>query len=357
MLEGFAHPEWLLLLLLVPAWLVRSWFARRRGQVVVSDLGLIGTRRGSWRVWTTWLVPVLRAACLFCAVVALSRPQKTTGQTRMSTEGIAVMVVVDRSASMTAPMMYNGERTTRFEVVKQVFADFVLGDDGGLSGRPADMIGLVAFAGFADTICPVVQSHRTLVQLAMSVQPAPPAEPEGGTAIGDALALAAARLESAEDQIQKANAESDGPPAFTIKSKVIVLLTDGENNRGRIEPLDAAAFARERGIKIYTIGIGGEGGYVYIPGVQPGTRIPIRDTIDERGLTEIARMTGGQYWNARTADAIRDCYKELDRLERSTIDVIEFQNREERFMPWVGWALAFLSLEILLRTIVYRRLV
>ncbi|MBX3363982.1 MAG: VWA domain-containing protein [Phycisphaeraceae bacterium] len=356
MLDRFAHPEFLLLLVLAPVWLARAYFGRKRGQVVLSSVGLVAGGR-SWRTWSMWAPPVLRAACLVCVVTALARPQQTTGQTRISTEGIAIMMVIDRSASMTAPMEFGGRQTTRFDVVQRVFSEFILGDDAGLTGRPADMIGLVAFAGFADTISPLVQSHRTLVRLANAVQPAPPAEPEGGTAIGDALALAAARLESAESQIQRMNQRSTTPPAFKIKSKVIVLLTDGENNRGRIEPLEAARFARERNIKIYTIGIGGEGGYVYIPGVQPNTRIPIRDTIDERNLTEIAQMTGGRYWNARTADALRQCYRELDQLERSTIDLVEYQSREERFMPWVGWAIMLLVLEIALRGLVFRRLV
>ena len=114
-------------------------------------------------------------------------------------------MIIDRSASMTAPMMYEGNRLTRFEVVKRVFTQFINGDGASLKGRKGDMIGLIVFAGFADTVCPLVRSYRVLSDLALNTQPAPPSMPEGGTAIGDALALAAARLQTAEEQIQRLN--------------------------------------------------------------------------------------------------------------------------------------------------------
>ncbi|MCC6283878.1 MAG: VWA domain-containing protein [Phycisphaerales bacterium] len=351
----FDDPEflWLLPLALAPA-LLAAWRARRGG-ARMSSLAMFTGVRPSWRVFGRVLGPALRVAALACAIVALARPQELLGQTRISTEGIAVMVVIDRSASMTAPMSYKGERTDRFEVVKHVFRDFVLGDGKSLKGRPGDMVGLVAFAGFADTICPLVQQHETLVRLSDAVNPAPPSEPEGGTAIGDALALAVARLESAEDLINAINARSDEPPSFTIKSKVIVLLTDGENNRGQIDPRDSARLAAERGIKVYSIGIGGTGGFVSIPGATPGTFAQIPDTIDEDLLTYISETSGGQYWNARTAEAIRDCYARLDELETTTIDRVEFEEREERYLAWTLRAIGLLIGEIVLSRLVFRR--
>lgn len=354
-MDRFLLPEALLLIALAPLAGFVAWWQRRRGGMRISSLDLVAPVRPSVRVYLRWIPVALRMGAIVCAAVALARPQASLGQTRMSTEGIAIMVVIDRSASMTAPMQFEGRETTRFEVVKDVFGRFVLGDDQGLGGRPADMIGLVAFAGFADTICPVVQSPATLVRLANAVNPAPPAEPEGGTAIGDALALACARLESAEAQINSLNKKSDEPPSFTIKSKVVVLITDGENNRGRIQPLEAAAFAKERGIKVYTIGVGGEGGYVYIPGAQPNTRVPIRDTIDEALLTTVANQTGGKYWNARTGKALRDCYAQLDALEKSSIDMVEFEKHEERYMNWAAAATGLLGAEILIGALFFRR--
>lgn len=355
MIPSVSQPEWLVLLAALPV-VAAAWLWRwRRGAVAFSSIGEVAELRSSWRVWLGWLPGALRVAALIFLIIALARPQRLLGQTRISTEGIAIMMVIDRSASMTAPMDYSGERLTRLEVVKRVFRDFVEGSDA-LDGRRGDMVGLVAFAGFADTICPLVRSHDPLVTLAMNTDPAPPREPEGGTAIGDALALAVARLSKAEEDIERINAKGDGPPEFTIKSKVVVLLTDGENNRGRIMPDEAADMAAERGIKVYTIGIGGSGGITYIPGPREGSRIPIRDWVDEDTLKSVANKTGGRYWNARNADALTTIYKQLDELEKSEISTYELQEREEEFEGWAVAGAGLLLLELLLGSTILRRL-
>ena len=353
-LAEFAHPEAFWLLLLVPVVAAISWVGRRRGAVRFSSLSMLSSVRPSWRVLIAWVPTALRVVALVLAIVAVAQPRTSMGQTRMSTEGIAIIVVIDRSASMTAPMSFGGREMTRFEVVKRVFEEFVTGNDGGLRGRAGDMVGVVAFAGFADTLGPLARSHDALINIVQQATPAPPAEPEGGTAIGDALALAVARLVRAEEQLIELNERTDLPPEFTIKSKVIVLLTDGENNRGQTPPLDAAEFAAEQGIKIYTIGIGGEGGSVSIP-TQYGGRVRIRDTVDEITLTAVAERTGGKYWNARDAESLRAIYAELDSLEQTEIESIELTTYEEHFQPWLIGAVVLVLLELLLRSMVLRR--
>jgi len=354
MIERLADPEALLLLLALPVLIGRWWRSAGSQAADFSSLGEVEEVGRGWRGWIGWLPGALRVVGMGLLIVALARPQLPLGQTRMSTEGIAVMMVVDRSASMTAPMDYGGQELTRLEAVKRVFRDFVEGGDG-LEGRPGDMIGMVAFAAFADTICPLVRTHAPLVQLAMGTDPAPPRQPEGGTAIGDALALAVARLAKAETELARINERSEEPPEFTIRSKVVVLLTDGENNSGRILPIEAAEQAVERGIKVYTIGIGGEGGFTQIRGPN-GSPVWISNRINEPLLERMAEMTGGKYWNARDAQTLRSIYKELGELEKSRIETHELENREERFMGWARAGLTLVLIELALGLTVLRRL-
>lgn len=356
MTDRFASPEFLWLLVVIGAVVLIRLGWGRRGAIVYSVLDAAEELTPSWRGRLSFLPGLLMVASMVLLIVALARPQKAQGQTKMSTEGVAINMVIDRSASMTAPMMYEGSRLTRFEVVKRVFSQFVNGDGRTLPGRAGDMIGLIVFAGYADTVCPLVRSYDVLTDLALHTQPAPPTMPEGGTAIGDALALAAARLQKAEEQIQRLNRRSDEPADFTIRSKVIILLTDGEHNRGEIMPLEAAEQARKWGIKIYTIGIGGTGGIVYIPGPTPGSRVPIRDRVDEATLSAIAEMTGGVYWNARDAETLREIYAELSQLEQTNIETVEFLRVEERFMGWAVGSLACLVLSGLLSSTLLGRL-
>lgn len=351
----FAYPEALWLIVLVPILAAIGWARRDRGAVRLSSLSMVAPLRSSWRVYLAWLPTAVRLVALVLAIVAVARPRSSMGETRMSTEGIAIVVVIDRSASMTAPMSFAGRQMTRFEVVKRVFEEFVTGNDAGLKGRAGDMVGVVAFAGFADTLGPLARGHEALLNIVRQATPAPPAEPEGGTAIGDALALAVARLVKAEEQLLEINDRSELPPEFVIRSKVIVLLTDGENNRGQTMPLEAAEFASEQGIKIYTIGIGGRGGSVLIPGQGGIGRLQIRDTVDETTLTAVAETTGGKFWNARDAESLRAIYAELDALEQTEIETLEITSFEEHFQPWLMGAVVLVLIELVLRSMVFRR--
>lgn len=359
MIEHMAEPGVLWLLALLPAAVLWSLARRRRAAVVFSSLDLLGTVRPGLRTRIRWLPMALRLGAAACLIVALARPREDLGVTRLSTEGIAVMLVIDRSASMTAPMHFGGRRTTRFDVVKDVLGDFVLGDDTGIVGRRGDMVGVLSFAGFAEMTAPLSRSHEAVVEAAQRVEPAPPREPLGGTAIGDALALAAAKLERAEqdiDRINRLRGEAGLPPEFTIHSKVVVLLTDGEQNRGRVLPMEAAQIAADRGIRLYTIGVGGSGGWVTIPGDRPGVRIRISDYIDEPQLRAMAELTGGRYWNAQDAQTLRQIYRELDTLERTDIDTGEIGAYEERFQRWAYLALMLLSAELVIGWTLLRRL-
>ncbi len=355
-MDRYESSNLLWLLVLVAAIPIARMAWARVPVITFSALDASQELRPSWRGRLAFVPGALMVVSMAMLVLAVARPQNVEGQTKISTEGVAIEMVIDRSASMTAPMMYEGNRLTRFEVVKRVFTQFINGDGASLKGRKGDMIGLIVFAGFADTVCPLVRSYTVLSDLALNTQPAPPSNPEGGTAIGDALALAAARLQTAEEQIQRLNNKSDEPPEFTIKSKVIILLTDGEHNRGDALPLEAAQKARDWGIKVYTIGIGGSGGTVFIPGNTPGSRMEIRDRVDERTLSAIAEMTGGVYWNARDAQALRQVYAELGRLEQTNIATIEYTKVEERFQPFAIASGVCLAMSLLLSSTLLRRL-
>jgi Ca-activated chloride channel family protein len=340
----------LLLLVLV----IFMWRWLRSGPAITLPGTEEMQRAHSLRVWLRGVPHVVRALALTCLVFAIARPQTLTGRVETSREGVAIQLVIDRSASMGAPMELDGRSIERLEVVKRVLRDFLLGNGKELKGRPDDLVGLIVFSGYADTLAPLVHNHQAIIQLAEGTQLAPASLPEGGTAIGDALALAAARLRNAEEQIKRLSTANQRPE-FTIKSKIIVLLTDGEHNRGEVLPEQAAQLAAEWGIKIYSIGIGGTGGFVTIRG-PAGERIPIRDHVDERTLTAIAQRTGGRYWNARTADTMRDVYAEIDRLEKTTVQSRKTTVYEERFLPWATYALFLLGIEALLASTVFRRL-
>jgi Ca-activated chloride channel homolog len=274
---------------------------------------------------------------------------------------------VDRSGSMRQEFLYDGERLNRLETVKHLFKAFVRGNDKDLGGRPSDLIGLVAFARYADTLCPLTLSHDVLGSFIDTVTVVT-RENEDGTAIGDALALAAARLRTAEEQLEAANGGAakgprDSGPAsslpkskYEIKSKVIILLTDGQNNAGRRSPREAARLAAEWGIKVYAVGIGGRDNVQTVRTPFGEYRVPGGPGVDESTLKAIAEETGGAYWLAQSADDLREVYKEIDRMEKTEIESIRYMDYGEKFVPFVLVALGLLLLEQLLLGTVFRRL-
>jgi len=275
---------------------------------------------------------------------------------------------------MGQELIYEGSQSNRLEAVKKIFRDFVLGNGRDLKGRSNDLIGMGAFARYADTICPLTLSHEALNRFIDSIQLVTNKN-EDGTAIGDGLALAAARLKTAEELLKSTNARSSLPSGETqveadssalreplvgkdyqIKSKVIILLTDGQNNAGKRSPVEAARLAGEWGIRVYAIGIGGRESFVTFRTPFGDRKVPGGPGADEKTLKAIAHETGGAYWLAESTEQLHDIYKKIDEMERTEIESVRYIDYAEWFAPFVLAALALLILEQTLISTVLRRI-
>lgn len=348
----FESPYAFLLLLALPPLYYFSHYRNRQAALRFSDTAAAASVAVSLRVRCQKLLPAARFLALFLLIIALARPQQGQERVRDVGQGIAIEMVLDRSTSMSEQMAFDGQIMNRLEVVKRVFNEFVMGNGDTLSGRPGDLIGLVVFAGFADTIAPLTLGHDALVSLVEKVE-MPVIEEEDGTAIGDAIALAAARLKTAEEEQLKVNARLG--KSYEIKSKIIILLTDGINNRGNKTPEDAAQLAKEWGIKIYSIGIGGDPSSSRGQGLFGPFMMPGRNDLNDESLKAIATMTGGIYQRADSADALREVYDEIGRLETSDVESLRYLDYKERFLPFALAALALLVMELLLNATWLRR--
>ena len=350
----FETPWALLTLLLAVPPLYVHLFRRGRSAFRFSSVRHAAGSGRSWRQRLAHLPLALRTAALVCLALALARPQQGGERVREVSEGVAIEMVVDRSSSMGAEMTYGRQQLTRLDAVKKVFEEFVQGNGGELQGRPNDLIGLVSFAGYPETNCPLTLGHGALSRFLDSVQLARPRSPEDGTALGDAIVLAAARLKKAEETL----AAQLGPDAepYDIRSKVILLLTDGRQTAGDRPPLEAAAQAAEWGIKIYPIGVGGGEAYTTVQGPFGNFKVPTGSDLDEATLQGIAKETGGVYFQAKDARSLRDVYAEIDRLEKTTVEAVRYVNWRELFAPFALAALFFLALEILFNNTLFRKI-
>jgi Ca-activated chloride channel family protein len=360
------YSPWALLLLLVLPFMGYLLLRKRRAAAVrfPSLVDMKGCPV-SWRLRFRPVLTAARLVCLALLMISLARPRKGTVLSEISTEGVAIEVLVDRSGSMQTEMDYEGENLNRLEVVKKVFSDFITGDKQGLGGRGSDLIGLITFARYADTMCPLVHSHDVLVEFLERAEIVR-LRSEDGTAIGDALALAAARLKKAEEEIEQRKArlglggekptDSSEQSGFKIKSKVIVLLTDGRNNMGEYDPVQAAELAKEWAIKIYTIGIGSAQGYTTIQTMMGPFKMPTHQELDERLLKAIAERTGGFYGRAGNAEALREIVEKIDSLEKTKVKSIQYTQYAEHFGPWTLAALLVLALEMLAGCTVFRKI-
>jgi Ca-activated chloride channel homolog len=266
---------------------------------------------------------------------------------------------------MGAEMDYDGEKLNRLEVVKRVLADFVEGYKKGLGGRTGDLLGLITFARYADTVCPLVLSHNILTEFLKKAEIVG-VRSEDGTAIGDAIALAAARLKKAEEELQRRNAQlgfgdTESPEnergGFKIKSKAIILLTDGRNNVGDYDPMKAVELAKKWGIKIYTIGIGSGQSFVVVNDPIFGARrVPTGEDLDENLLKTIAQETGGFYSRAGDAESLRDVVKRIDALEKTKVKSVQYTQYAEHFGWWTLPALILLGLEMLAGCTLFRKI-
>ncbi len=350
---------WLLLLLAVPAALLPLWRPRSRATIGFPSAPSLRAA-GSTAVARTWWLPAaLRAGALAVLAVCIARPIKANEQTRVFVEGVAMEIVVDRSSSMLAmDFQKDGRRADRLTALKDVAGRFVLGGDG-LAGRPGDLIGLVVFARFADSTCPLTLDHDYLVQVLQGTDVAG-TRAEDGTAIGEAVALAAERLRDATER---------GGDLPKPKSKVIVLLTDGENNAGEIDPVTAAEVCRTNGITLYAIGMGTIGEAPYpMQGPFGGTQlVPVPVRIDEKLLKEMAAKTGGQYFRATDSGSLAQIYETIDRLEKTTTEqrrYLQFRDLAVegtdvagmRLPPLLLLAFALVALELVLAQTRWRTL-
>ncbi|MGE0076489.1 MAG: VWA domain-containing protein [Bacteroidales bacterium] len=324
----FANPKLLYLLILVP--LMAAWYIFRQKDIKaslrISTLGGFSNTKPSIRVYLRHTPFVLRIIAVILVIVALARPQTTNIQKNVSADGIDIVLSLDVSGSMLA----RDFKPDRLEAAKELGIKFV-------SGRQTDRVGLVIFAGESFTLCPITTDHVALINMFKDISMG---VLEDGTAIGSGLATAISRLKDSE-----------------AKSKVIILLTDGVNNRGEIAPLTAAEIAKSFGIRVYTIGVGTYGTAPYPVQTPFGTQYrDMKVEIDEDLLTKIAEMTGGEYFRAVSNKALEEVYAKIDKLEKSKIEVTEYSRREERFRPYALAAFILLVLEILLRRTFLRSL-
>ncbi|MCH7871845.1 MAG: VWA domain-containing protein [Planctomycetes bacterium] len=327
--EGSA---WFLLLL---AGLPLIWWPHlsrtRRSALLFSSIKPLQRQQATWAVYARYVVPLLRTGAVVLLVICIARLRKGNEETRVFAEGVAIQMVVDRSGSMQAMDFHiDGKPVDRLSAIKKVVREFVLGDDDGLAGRPDDLVGLIVFGTHADSLCPLTLDHDHLTKTLDGAEIATVNE-EAATAIGDALALSVERLRMLEQQ-------RNMDDTHKIKSKVVILLTDGENNAGDFEPAQAAEMAAAFGIKVYTIGVGSKG-MAPMPGTDMFGRktmqaVPVN--IDEDTLREIAKITGGQYFRATDTRSLKAIYAKIDEMEKTKIE-------ERRYMQYKELATAGLS--------------
>lgn len=329
----FANKEYLLLLLLIIPYLVWYLMYRKKSEPTIrmADTHAFRFAPRSWRVILMPVQLLLRIAAFALLVVALARPQTHHSLMSESVEGIDMMLAMDVSTSMLAEDL----KPNRIEAAKNVAAEFI-------SSRPNDNIGLTIFAGESFTQCPMTIDHASLLSLLQNVRTDIAARGliEDGTAIGMGLANAVSRLKDSQ-----------------AMSRVVVLLTDGSNNRGDISPLTAADIAKSLGIRVYTIGVGTNGTARYPMMVGQSiqyVQLPVE--IDTQTLRSIAKTTDGKFYRATNADELREIYQEIDKLEKSKIEVQKFNRRYEGYQIFALAGLLALLLEVLLRITVFRRI-
>lgn len=364
----FFSPWYFLLLLLLPVVAWRLWSRSRDIAVPFSSTQFALDLKPTWRQWLAWVPAALTLGAVTLAIVALARPREGREQTIVDADGIAIEMVVDRSGSMQAmDFQIDGQHVDRLTAIKNVAGRFIAGDEekkGGdqLSGRASDLVGLVTFAGFADAITPPTLDHA-FVLAQLNQQQIVSNRAEDGTAIGDAISLAVEKLNNLDR-----SAKNGGQKKDAVKSKVMILLTDGENNAGELEPIQAAELAKKMGIKIYTIGVGTRG-EAPMPVRNPFTGqldmqwVPV--SIDEETMTKIADATGGKYFRATDTESLAAIYKEIDQLEKTSIEARHFVDYRELAIqashvggwtlpPLVLLALGLLAGRVILSNTVFR---
>ncbi|RZT96082.1 Ca-activated chloride channel family protein [Ancylomarina subtilis] len=324
----FANPEYLYLLLLIGP--LVGWYIWRdkkaHASIQVSTLKSLTKAPKTYKYYFRHALLVLRVLAIAFLVIAMARPQSSNDWKNVSSEGIDIVMSLDISSSMLAQDF----EPNRLEAAKDVATQFI-------TGRQQDKIGLVIFSGESFTQCPLTTDHAVLINLFSDIKSG---MIEDGTAIGLGLANAVNRLKDSD-----------------AKSRVIILLTDGVNNRGEIAPITAAELAKTYGIRVYTVGIGTQGTAPYpfqTPfGIQM-QNMPVE--IDEATLTDIAELTGGKYFRATDNNKLKAIYEEIDQMEKRKIEVTQFSTKKEAYKAYALWAALFLLFEIAFRNSILRNI-
>lgn len=329
----FANKEYFLLLLLLIPYLLWYLLYRKKSEptMMMSDTFAYQYAPKSFRVRIVWLPTLLRIVTFVLVVIVMARPQTYNSWGRRTVEGIDIMLAMDVSTSMLAEDL----KPNRIEAAKSVASEFI-------SGRPDDNIGLTIFAGEAFTQCPMTTDHASLISLLQNVRTDIAARGliEDGTAIGMGLANAVGRLKDSK-----------------AKSKVVILLTDGSNNMGDISPLTAANIAKSFGIRVYTIAIGSKAMAPYPMQVGGTTQyVNLRADVDVETLQEIASIADGHFYRATNTEELKRIYGDIDKLEKTKMDVKKFSKRYDAYQPFALAALITMLLDVLLRLVVFRRI-
>lgn len=320
----FNNPLLLCLILLIPLYL---WYKTRRsrgGAILYSSIEQVKKLKPSNTIKLRQLPAYLRSFALFLIVISLARPQKGIEHTKIPTEGIDIVLALDVSTSMLAEdFTLNGKRANRLAAVKPIVREFI-------QGRSNDRIGMVVFAGRPYTQCPLTLDYGILLQFLDKIEIG---MVEDGTAIGSALSTCINRLKD-----------------ITGKSRVVILLTDGRNNMGKIDPLTAAEMAHTMGVKVYTVGAGTKGMAPYpltdFFGNKVYQRVPV--DIDEDTLKQIAQITGGMYFRAMDTESLKEIYKEIDQMEKTKVEVKIYMEYKELFTYFLLPGLFLIILEVLI---------
>lgn len=324
----FANPGYLFLLLLIIPAVIWYIFRQQRlhASITYSTIQGFANVKPTYKIWLRHLLFALRMLTVVMVIIVLARPQSTNKYKNVTTEGIDIVMALDISGSMLAEDL----KPNRLEASKDVAVEFI-------NGRPDDRIGLIVFSGESFTQCPLTTDHAVLVNLFRNLQSGMILD---GTAIGLGLANAVNRLKDSK-----------------AISKVIILLTDGVNNMGAIAPLTAAEISKTFGIRVYTIGVGTRGMAPYPVKTPFGIQYQDMEVnIDEAMLQQVAKMTDGKYFRATNNKKLRDIYKEIDKLEKSRIEVREYKKYQEEYFIFALLAAIFLLSEIILRNTVLRSL-
>ncbi len=323
---AFGQPQFFYLLILIPVLIVWKILKGRSQQAAINVSSVMGLQNiSSWKNVFHNTPFVLRLLALICIIFALARPQTRNDEQLTEGEGVDIILCIDVSGSMTAQDF----RPNRMEAAKKVAENFV-------DQRMTDRIGIVIFSGESFTQCPLTTDHGVLKSQIEQIRNG---LLEDGTAIGSGLATSVDRLRTS-----------------TAKSKVVILLTDGINNGGLIDPATAKEIAKRFNVKVYTIGVGTDG-YAPTPVSTPMGIVMQNEkvAIDEKLLTNIANETGGRYFRAKDNQSLKNIYNEIDKLEKSKVQITNFRRFAEKFYPFVFAALLFLFLEVLLRFTVFRK--